>query len=346
MVSKTKTVSIVVAIFNVANYLDRCVLSIVNQAYKNLEIILVDDGSTDNSSILCDNWQQKDNRIKVIHKSNGGLSSARNAGLNEATGDYICFVDGDDYIEKNMVEVSLKHAINNNADVVIFSNYVVSVDNHKVQHNIYSSQKLYTESNIIPKLLNECIGTMPSNKSDYDIGFSPWGRLCRRPVLVNNNIYFKDEHILIYEDLMFLLDLLPVITKAVVINRPLYDYCENRNSLTRRFDAGRFNKIKKQFYYLKNSRQYNKLIFENTETELRFKRTFIGYIRNAVTILIDNHSLQNVRLICQDSFTQEILENYPITKLPIKQSLVAFALKYKLIGFLVALMKLKRMVKK
>lgn len=346
MASKTKSVSIVVAIFNVENYLDRCVLSIVNQTYKNIEIILVDDGSTDSSSILCDHWHQKDDRIKVIHKGNGGLSDARNAGLSRATGDYICFVDGDDYIEKNMVEASLKHAINNKADVVIFSNYVVSANNQKIQHNIHSSQKLYTESNIIPQLLNECIGTIPSNKSDYDIGFSPWGRLCRRSVLVNNNVCFKDEHILIYEDLMFLLDLLPVITKAVVINQPLYDYCENSNSLTRRFDVSRFNKIKKQYYYLKNNRQYNKLIFENSETELRFKRTFIGYIRNAVTILIDNHSLQNVRLICQDSFTQEILRNYPITKLPIKQSLVAFALKYELLGFLVALMKLKKIVKK
>ncbi|MBF0601919.1 glycosyltransferase family 2 protein [Limosilactobacillus oris] len=346
MINKGEIVSIVVAIFNVGKYLDRCVLSIVNQTYKNIEIILVDDGSTDNSSMLCDKWLQKDKRIKVIHKNNGGLSDARNAGLNKATGDYICFVDGDDYIEKNMVEVSLKYVTSSEAGVVIFSNYDVSADGHKTQRNIYSSEELYTESNIIPKLLDECIGTMPTSKSDYDIGFSPWGRLCKRSVLINNNVYFKDEHILIYEDLMFLLDLLPVITKAVVINQPLYDYCENSNSLTRRFDVSRFNKIKKQYYYLKNNKQYSKLIFGNFETKLRFERTVIGYIRNAVTILAQNHAVQSIKEICNDEFTQELLQNYPINKLPIKQSIFAFAFKYKMVRLLMMLIRLKSTMKK
>lgn len=111
-------ISIIVPIYNVENYLDKCIKSIVNQSFKNLEIILVDDGSPDNCPAICDEWAKKDNRIKVIHKENGGLSDARNAGLAVATGEYIAFVDSDDYIEADMYKKLLSVALNNKCDIV------------------------------------------------------------------------------------------------------------------------------------------------------------------------------------------------------------------------------------
>ncbi len=99
-----KLISVIVPVYNVEKYLDECVASIVNQTYKKLEIILVDDGSSDNSPIICDKWAKKDSRIKVIHKKNGGQSEARNVGLDNATGDYIGFIDSDDYIDSTMYE--------------------------------------------------------------------------------------------------------------------------------------------------------------------------------------------------------------------------------------------------
>ncbi|MBQ6857596.1 MAG: glycosyltransferase, partial [Lachnospiraceae bacterium] len=95
-------ISIIVPVYKVEMYLDRCVRSLVEQSYTNLEIILVDDGSPDNCGIMCDRWTEKDRRIKVIHKKNGGLSDARNAGLRIAAGEYIAFVDSDDWIEPEM----------------------------------------------------------------------------------------------------------------------------------------------------------------------------------------------------------------------------------------------------
>ena len=92
-------ISVIVPIYNVEPYLDRCVKSIVDQTYDHLEIILVDDGSPDNCPVLCDTWAERDRRIKVIHKTNGGLSDARNAGLAAASGGLICFIDSDDWIE-------------------------------------------------------------------------------------------------------------------------------------------------------------------------------------------------------------------------------------------------------
>lgn len=110
-------ISVIVPVYNVEDYLDRCVHSITRQTYKNLEIILVDDGSTDSSGEKCDVWTKKDNRIRVIHKENGGLSDARNAGLDIVSGEYIGFVDSDDYLNKNMYQFLFDCIQKTNSDI-------------------------------------------------------------------------------------------------------------------------------------------------------------------------------------------------------------------------------------
>ena len=114
---ESSKISIIVPVYKVEQYLERCVRSLINQTYKNVEIILVDDGSPDQCPQMCDNYASDDLRIKVIHKKNGGLSDARNAGLRIATGEYVMYVDSDDYIEKNACEKLIKNAIGN-VDVV------------------------------------------------------------------------------------------------------------------------------------------------------------------------------------------------------------------------------------
>lgn len=111
-------ISIIIPIYNVEEYLERCIDSVVNQTYKNLEIILVDDGSPDQCGSICDTWALKDKRIKVIHKKNGGLSDARNAGLNLATGEFIAFVDSDDVVERQFVRYLIDTVCEENADIV------------------------------------------------------------------------------------------------------------------------------------------------------------------------------------------------------------------------------------
>lgn len=111
-------ISVIVPIYNVEKYLDRCVDSIINQTYKNLEIILVDDGSPDNCPKMCDDYAKIDNRIKVVHKENGGLSDARNVGMKVATGEYVSFIDSDDYISLDFYETLLQTMIDNDSDIV------------------------------------------------------------------------------------------------------------------------------------------------------------------------------------------------------------------------------------
>lgn len=110
-------ISVIIPIYNVEAYLDECIASVIAQTYSNLEIILVDDGSPDNCPQMCDEWAAKDSRIRVIHKENGGLSDARNAGIDIATGEYIAFVDSDDWIEPEMYEIMLAALKNENADI-------------------------------------------------------------------------------------------------------------------------------------------------------------------------------------------------------------------------------------
>ena len=118
MNTEKKLISVMVPVYNVAPYITNCLESLIHQTYTNLEIILVDDGSTDNSLEICQEYAKKDKRIKVIHKENGGLSTARNAGLDVATGDYYSFVDSDDYISTRFYEIMLKIALEHSADIV------------------------------------------------------------------------------------------------------------------------------------------------------------------------------------------------------------------------------------
>lgn len=125
---KEETVTVIVPVYNVEKYLDRCVKSIVRQTYKDLEIILIDDGSPDRCPEMCDAWKLKDSRIKVIHKKNAGLGYARNTGIDNATGKYLCFVDSDDYIAPDTIEKAYYCAVQYNADIVSYGYYVVASD--------------------------------------------------------------------------------------------------------------------------------------------------------------------------------------------------------------------------
>jgi glycosyltransferase involved in cell wall biosynthesis len=128
---KTELISVIIPVYKVEKYINRCVESVLVQNYHNIEVILVDDGSPDNCGIICDRYADKDSRVKVIHKTNGGLSDARNAGLNIATGQYICFIDSDDYIEKDMLKDMYDNIVRTGADITICNYCAVDNEGHK-----------------------------------------------------------------------------------------------------------------------------------------------------------------------------------------------------------------------
>ena len=133
-------ISVIVPIYNVEKYLDKCVDSIINQTYKNLEIILVDDGSPDNCPKMCDDYAKKDSRIKVVHKENGGLSDARNAGMKVATGEYVSFIDSDDWIDLETFSISMAKIEECNAQIVAFN--IINVATNITQYNNYNGTSI------------------------------------------------------------------------------------------------------------------------------------------------------------------------------------------------------------
>ena len=145
-------ISVIVPVYNVEKYLRKCVDSIVAQTYTNLEIILVDDGSPDNCGKICDEYAEKDSRIKVIHQKNGGLSAARNAGLDIATGDYIGFVDSDDYIDKNYFECMSSHLSKN---TLIVCNVIDEDENGKVIKKKEADDRRYSSAEALSEMCHE-----------------------------------------------------------------------------------------------------------------------------------------------------------------------------------------------
>lgn len=212
-------VSIIVPIYNVEKYLSKCIESILSQTYKNIEIILVNDGSLDNSAQICDEYAKKDDRIIVIHKANGGVSSARNAGLDIATGKYIGFVDPDDYIENNMYELMVNKIEKYKADIAICGydyineNYTIERYYHIQQDEILTQKQFMSMQFDMPPTIRHVV----------------WNKLFIAKTL--KKIRFP-EGINSSEDVYVLAEYAKFIKKAVFIHKPLYKNLVRSDSAT------------------------------------------------------------------------------------------------------------------
>lgn len=335
-------ISVVVAIYNIEHLIKRCIDSILEQSYKKIEIILVNDASTDNSLNLCLEYANKDSRIKVIDKKiNEGLSMARNSGLEEATGDYVVFVDGDDFIEHDAYQILNNYLNSGKYDMVIFESNFLNRKGKKSLMPIVSEQDVYTGNQIMP----EIIGTFPNDSSDYAIGYTPWGKVYSRRFLKKNNLKFKSEREILYEDLFFALDCFPLASRIGILHKPLYVYCENQDSLTRKYTSSKFNRLKKMYYYLKNDCNYNSILFTNKQILIRFKRTILSYIRLCVMQAAGKHgNIEDVKKICTDDFTLEVLDKYPYKLLPLKQRIFTRLMLNRRYFLLVCVVKLNNLI--
>lgn len=221
-------ISVIVPIYNVEQYLEKCVNSIINQTYKNLEIILVDDGATDNSGKLCDELAKLDNRIKVYHKENGGLSDARNYGVERATGGYIGFVDSDDYIDPEMYEKLYEAIKKENTDVAECNLKIIYPDR----------VELFTEK----KYCSVC--TKQEYLEEYLKIEKVFGSACVR--LINSKIAKKINFPVgkLYEDTYYAYGLINVADSYVIMDAPYYNYLMRENSITNaRFNPRIFDLI-------------------------------------------------------------------------------------------------------
>jgi len=230
---KRPFISIIIPVYNVEKYLNRCIESITKQTLTNIEIILVNDGSLDNCPQICEEWSKKDNRIKVIHKNNEGLGLARNTGMLLATGEFIAFVDSDDYVELNMYEKLYATSITYNADIV-YCGYKQGLPNGSyIDKSDYYKKTIFDNKIEIENL---------SIKYFYPLDgrimmMSVWHSIYKREVIKTE---FYSERDVVSEDLHFQLSAILNSKKIVYIPDNLYFYCYNENSLSHTFNIKKF----------------------------------------------------------------------------------------------------------
>ena len=222
-------VSIVIPVYNVEKYLERCLFSIVNQTYKEIEIILVNDGSKDNSGAICDQFVKKDSRAKVLHQENRGLSEARNTGLRNVTGDYVMFLDSDDWLEFDAIEFLLGQAISQNADMVVggvfrTSNVVEHPKNTPVSY-------LLTQEEYAKRYFK-----IESQTIEYYV----WNKLYRRRVV--EGIEFPSGFFA--EDVPTMFRYILNSQTIVVTDKIVYNYFINTSGLTAKFTSKHFDVLK------------------------------------------------------------------------------------------------------
>ncbi len=224
--------SIIIPVYNVEKYLNKCVDSVLNQTFTDFEVILVDDGSTDNCPAICDSYAEKDKRVKVIHKPNGGLINARKSGLEIADGNYIGFVDSDDWIEPEMYELFANMIKKYSPDMVL-SDFYFDNGNELTNSIQLFEQEFYDKSALKEKLYPK----MLFSGTYYKFGVNPccWSKVYKKKLL-KENLPLVDGRIKMGEDAAFTYPCLIDAQSVATIKKPCYHYIQNPDSMTNSYD--------------------------------------------------------------------------------------------------------------
>lgn len=272
-------ISVIVPIYKVEKYIRECVESIIGQSYENLEIILVDDGSPDNCPAICDEYAKSDNRVKVVHKNNGGLMSARQAGLEVAVGDYVTFVDGDDSIEPDMY-ARFADAIGKYSPDMALCEFYYSFSDRKEPSKQHLEKEFYTKA----EMEAEIYPAMLFSGEYYEFGVMPccWSKLFKRELL-ERHLYSVDQRIKMGEDAAFTYPCLLEAESLAYISAPLYNYRQENASMSNSYDANMADTILIPYRILKKS-------FGKYEGRYNLDRQLNMYLFYLLNVLLRNES--------------------------------------------------------
>lgn len=318
--SKPK-VSIIVPVYKVEKYLDRCVQSIRNQTLRDIEIILVDDGSPDCCPAMCDEYARQDSRIKVVHKQNAGLGMACNSGIDVATGEYIAFCDSDDWVDAEMYEIMYSTAVRNNADAIYTGLKRVDSGGKLLSYLSHPNESRIYKENEIYNLVSDIICSEPSKRYDHEIQVSAKVALYRKGVIDRYSLKFMSERKFPSEDLIFNISFLSVASIAVVINRYFYNYLVNDASITKTLKKDRFEKL------TDTANLINEIILRGNNQgpekshQIRLNRFIIGEARTcARQIICSDYSFkekkQLILMLSSNKYLRKAVKNYPVNLMP------------------------------
>lgn len=300
-------VSIIVPCYNVERFLDRCIKTLISQTLTDLEIILVDDGSPDNVGSMCDKYAKIDSRIVVIHKRNGGLGFARNSGLEVATGDYIAFVDSDDYVDINMYATLFTTAEKENADAV-FCGFCLETREGQWERSAEVNKITVWEDRKVSDFMLDMVANAPVFTKERNYYMSVWHAIYRREIIEKHKVRFVSEREYASEDIPFQVDFLMHSKRVVYLPENFYYYCLNGASLTSTFKAEKYERFRR----LRNLLLLKLEGVENS-TE-RCNRFFIGYTRTQLHHLMlseESNKYERIKEIVHDPIWNELKYSYP-----------------------------------
>lgn len=311
-------ISVIVPIYNVEPYLLRCVESIQRQTYKNLEIILVDDGSPDRCPQMCDEIKKSDSRVKVIHKENRGASFARNSGLDTATGNYVVFIDSDDWISDAHIENLYRAAKENSADCAVGGHTTWWGDGEERVVSGGLEKKVYEGSGIIENMLLPLISGDVDSSNDVPFDPSSCMNLYRMDVVRENNIRFISERYVVSEDQYFNLEFFHFASRVVVTNEVGYYYFVNQSSISRKYNPKWFETTINSYYELKEKMVQYGL---SEKAAYRVERSYLTKIKVAIRHIVfsdlkRSKKIREIRKILNHELTEKVLSEYPIQTYP------------------------------
>ena len=340
-------VSIIIPIYKVEKYLYNCINSVINQTLKEIQIILVDDESPDNCPQICDNFAKQDNRIRVIHRKNGGLGYARNSGLEIANGEFVAFLDGDDYVSEDMYEKLYEAAKVKNADTCFCCCYTDMNGKITEIDNKYAGCTFTGIEEVINIGLFNLLGSAPEDKMDNVMGMQVWRGLYSMDIIRRNNIDFCSEREFICEDAIFHIDYFRYSACFTIIEDKLYYYRLRSGSLSNSFRTDRFEKNK--ILFLEEKRRLSNYGFWE-KGHLHIERMFLAMVRVCLTDAALNLKRKDlidfIKLVVFDDVIDELLCSYPYIKNPLKQRFFNEMLATKNVFFICFVLKVTVFYKK
>jgi len=323
-------VSVIIPIYNTEKYLPECLSSVVNQFYRNIEVILVDDGSTDHCPEICDEWAERDKRIRVIHQKNAGLGLARNSGLLQATGDYVCFVDSDDRISHEMISACTETMKDFRPDMVTYGIADISAEGEVIAEHIPCTEKdLYTGREVIEEILPEYIGKDLRTGFSSGLYMSACCTLFSRELFSRADFRFVSERVIISEDVYSLLGLFSYVESVVIVHKALYYYRVNEASQTHTYRSDRFERIRD--FYLKSVALAEDKSYP-PEVRERLIQPFISFTIAALKQIASapissGEKRQKIGAILRDDVLGSCLERYDLRHENLRKKILFFLME-------------------
>ena len=324
-------ITIIVPVYNVEKYLERCVESLIHQTMEEIQIILVDDGSTDKSSFICDAYAKKDKRILVMHKENEGQGIARNHGLKNAVGEYVCFLDSDDYYESDTCEVLYQHLKDTNADLCCFGYQIDDKDGNLVRRPLIR-EKIYQGKEVTGDFILHYFGDLPED--DNLRGFSSCMSAFRTSIIKENKLEFPSERKVLSEDTIFSLEFCKYADIVTTQSQVFYHYCQNSESFSQGYRKDKFEKTKVLYDILK---KYTKEFHIEDKTNIRLAMliwvNLMACLKQETRRIPEcgrREVFHNIKQMCKDKMVLQELPKLSNTSLPLQQKVLLFCIIHKL----------------